>query len=429
MLEGVEWADWTPDGELAVVRRVESGAAGGFNVVESPPGKVIYRPNAWISHLRVSPSGQYLAFADHVPGGDDGNVAIIDRNGKLQVRSKHYSSVQGVAWSANGREVWFTAAPFGAERALYAMDMSGKERLVLRVPSILTLHDISRDGRVLLGKEDAEVGMVVRGPGDKAERDISWFDWSLLLALSKDGKTAIFCETGEAVGAKYGVFLRKTDGSPAIRLGDGSFADLSPDGKWVVATNMQSPSQLELLPTGVGEPRVITHDKIDHLFPAWHPDGKHILFVGQEAGHGRRTYIYDVATDTTRALTPEGTFGFSVSPDGSKLLFTPNGRDFSVVALDGGGSPVPVKGMLPVEQPVQWDSDNKHLLVSNRQLPVTVFRLDPESGQRQPWKQIMGIDPAGIESIASMRFDANGDTFAYSYYRVLSKLYVVEGLK
>jgi Tol biopolymer transport system component len=273
ILESVEWADWTPDGGLAIVRRVQGGVGTSLNLIESPPGKIIYRPRAWVSHLRVAPRGKFLAFADHVLGGDNGSVVVIDPDGKVQAKSQQYSSIQGVAWSADGREVWFTAAPFGAARALYAMNLSGKERLVLRVPSILTLHDISRDGRVLLGKDDAQIGMVTRGPGDRTERDISWFDWSLLAALSKDGKTVVFSETGEAVGAKYGLYLRNIDGSPAVRLGNGAFADLSPDGQWVVAADVQSPSQLELLPTRVGEPRVITHDNLEHIFPAWHPDG------------------------------------------------------------------------------------------------------------------------------------------------------------
>jgi Tol biopolymer transport system component len=432
VLELVEWADWTPDGGLAIVRGVEGGGSlkgARLNLIESPPGKVIYRPRAWVSHLRVAPRAQYLAFADHVPEGDNGSVVVIDLNGKVQAKSQYYNSVQGIAWSADGREVWFTAAPIGAARALYAMNLSGKERLVLRVPSILTLHDISRDGRVLLGKDDAQMGMVTRGPGDKTERDISWFDWSLMLDFSKDGKTVVFSESGEAGGAKSVVYLRNTDGSPAIGMGDGGFAVLSPDCKWVAATDLQSPSQLELLPTGVGEPRTITHDNIEHFFPAWLPDGKQILFIGVEAGHRRRTYIYDVATGATRAVTPEGTVGFAIAPDGSRLLVTENGRDFSVFSLKGGGSPKPVEGILRNEQPIQWDSDNKHLLVAGRQIPETVFRLDPESGQRQPWKQITGIDPAGLESIATIRFDASGNAYAYSYYRVLSELYVVEGLK
>jgi eukaryotic-like serine/threonine-protein kinase len=250
-----------------------------------------------------------------------------------------------------------------------------------------------------------------------------------MASLSKDGKTVVFSETGEAAGAKYGVYLRNIDGSPAIRLGDGSFADLSPDGRWVVATDLQSPSQLELLPTGVGEPRVITHDNIEHVFTAWHPDGKHIFFSGGEAGHGRRTYIYDLDAGTTRAITPEGTVVIAISPDGRRLLTTSNGRDYSVLALEGGVSTKSVKGILANEQPTQWDADNEHLLVATRQIPVSVFRLDPDSGQRQLWKQITTIDPAGVESIATIAFDSSGDTYAYSYYRVLSELYVVEGLK
>jgi WD40 repeat protein len=313
------------------------------------------------------------------------------------------------------------------------MSLHGKERLVLRVPSILTLHDISRSGRVLLSKDDAQVGMVVRVPGDKAERDVSWFDWSLISDFSKDGKTLVFSETGEAVGAKYGIYLRKTDGSPAIRLGDGAFASLSPDGKWVVV-NAVNDGQLELLPTGAGEPKLLTHDNIQHLFSTWHPDGKEIIFIGVDPGHGRRTYIYDVSTGATRPITAEGTLGNFVSPDGSKMLITANGQDFAVFPLRNDGTPPkPVKGMLPDEQPLEWDSDNKHLLGMNPTqaplFPLTVFRLDPETGERQPWKQISGIDPAGVESIMSVRFDSSGNSYAYSYYRVLSELYVIEGLK
>jgi hypothetical protein len=85
--------------------------------------------------------------------------------------------------------------------------------------------------------------------------------------------------------------------------------------------------------------------------------------------------------------------------------------------------------MLKDEQPIQWASDSRHLLVAKRQLPLTVFRLDPESGQRQLWKQLTSTDAAGVEAIASIRFDASGNAYAYSYYRILSELYVVEGLK
>src|SRR5712692_624502 len=58
ILEDVQWADWAPDGAtLAVVRE-----AGGRNRLEYPIGKVLYETPGWISHLRVSPRGDEVAF-------------------------------------------------------------------------------------------------------------------------------------------------------------------------------------------------------------------------------------------------------------------------------------------------------------------------------------------------------------------------------
>src|SRR5581483_9837612 len=170
VVEEVNWADWTPDGsDLAVAK-----LAGPLNTLEFPIGKSIYRPRGWVSHIRFSPHGDLIALADHVPTGDDGRVVIVDREGKVKISSSFYVTVQGLAWTPNGREVWFTASKEGASRALYAMDLSGKERLVLRVPGVLTLHDITRNGRTLLTVESDQFGILGLHDGDKNERDLSW---------------------------------------------------------------------------------------------------------------------------------------------------------------------------------------------------------------------------------------------------------------
>ncbi len=428
VLDHVQWADWTPDGSgLAVVR----GIIGSDNVLESPPGKIIYRPRAWISHLRASPDGKWLAFAEHVPGGDDGQAIIIDREGKVKTKSSWYTTIQGLAWSADGREIWFTAAPAGAARALYAMNLAGNERLVLHVPSMLTLHDIARNGRVLLSKDDAQFGVMALPPGEKTERNLSWFDWTLLSDLSPDGKMMLFSESGEAVGSNYGLYLRRTDGSPAIRLGDAGRGSLSGDGRWVIADTNQSTPQLQLLPTGIGETRVLTNDNISHDAMAWFPDGKHILFAGADPSHSRRLYVYDLAAGTTRPIGPEGMTGSGgvhpgISPDGKRVLAVNSERQYSIVPIEGG-SPAPIEGLLPDEIPFDWDG--QRVLVRTRAIPVKIFRLDPNTGKRELWKQIAPADPGGIESIASPIFAAGGNAYAYSYYRVLSELYVVDGLK
>src|ERR1035441_2617898 len=332
VLDDVFWADWAPDGQsMAVICFSPTRVAH----LEFPAGKPIYEPQGWVSHVRFSPLGDWLAIADHVPGGDDGRVVIIDPQGNRKSSSSFYSSVEGLAWTPNGKEVWFSAVPAGAARSIYALDLSGKERLIYRSPGGLTIHDISRTGLVLMTADKARIGISALPPGETRERSLSWFDWSLISDMSADGKSIVFSETGEAVGANYSVFLRKTDGSPAIRLGEGGQAALSPDGQWVLA-DAGSPRKLVLLPTGVGEPRQLTDDKTDHFGAGWLPDSKSIVFSAAEPGHAARTYLLDLQGGAPRALTPEGTAGALITPDGKSLLASDAKRQRWLYPIAGG---------------------------------------------------------------------------------------------
>ena len=421
--ENVQWADWSADGQtLAIVH----GSNFGGSQLEYPPGKVIYAPDSWVSHVRFSPNGDAMAFADHIPAGDDGRVIVVDREGNRKAVSSFYNTVEGVSWAPDGNEVWFTAAPGGAARALYAMNLSGKERLVLRVPGTLTLQDISRDGRVLLSEDNTQMGLSALPPGETHERSLSWFDWTMLGDLSPDGRTLVFSETGEAVGAHYGVFLRKTDGSPAIRLGDGNSASLSPDGKWVAAINNASPTQIELWPTGVGEPRLLTNDQLEHNRLTWLPDGKSIVFIGGEPNHPPRTYLLNLADGRSTPILPEGTAsGPRISTDGKYVVAARDKRRWLYPIQ--GGEPRLLPGLEVGENIVQWNGAD--MLVAERGLPAKIVRFDPTTGRRQDWKVIAPPDPAGIQFLPFIRFSADRKSYAYSYYRVLSDLYVVEGLK
>src|SRR6267143_2028567 len=368
VLANVFWADWTPDGQsLAVIR----SSAGAITHLEFPAGKVLYEPQGWVSHVRFSPNGDYLAIADHVASGDDGRVVIIDLHGNRKAGSSFYSSVEGLAWSPNGKEVWFSAVPVGAARSIYALDFSGRERLIYRAPGVLTVHDVSRSGLVLLTADKSRVSIFALAPGETHERSLSWFDWSLLTDMSADGKTIVFSETGEAVGANYSIFLRKTDGSPAVRLGDGGFGFLSPDEKWVLAED-RSPARLMLLPTGVGDPRQLTDDKTDHFASAWMPDGNAVIFSTAEPGHGPRTYILDIQGGAPRALTPEGTTGGIVTHDGRFLLATDTSRQRWLYPIAGGEPQKLNIASNPDERSTGFSADGKSLLLRNRTVPVKV---------------------------------------------------------
>ena len=240
-----------------------------------------------------------------------------------------------MAWAPNGKEVWFSAVPSGSARSIYALNFSGNERLIYRSPGGLTIHDISRNGLVLLTADKSRISISALAPGETRERSLSWFDWSLLGDMSADGKTIVFSESGEAEGSNYSIFLRKTDGSPAVRLGDGGFAALSPDGQWVLSS-VGSPAKLVLLPTGVGEPRQLTDDKTDHFNFAWLPDSKSIVYSASEGDHGPRSYLLDIQGGAPKPITPEGRFGGLVTPDGKYLLAVDGKRKRWLYSFAGG---------------------------------------------------------------------------------------------
>ncbi len=425
VFENVTWADWAPDGQSLVLVRPSKVSVSHL---EFPPGNVIYEPRGWVSHVRFSPSGEFLAAADHIPGGDDGRVVILDVHGNVKSRSSYYSSVEGLAWSASGKEVWFSAVPSGSARSVYGLDFSGKERLIYRAPGGLTIHDISRGGLVLLTADKARLSISALAPGETRERSLSWFDWSLLMDMSGDGKTIVFSESGEAEGSNYSIFLRKTNGEPAVRLGDGAFGALSPDGQWVLAA-VNSPAKLMLLPTGVGESKQLTDNKVDHFNYFWMPDSKSIGYSSGDPGQGPRTYLLDIQGGNPRAITPEGTIGALVTPDGKSLLCVDDKGQRWLYPISGG-DPRKLDFVLnPNERPAGFFPDGKSLRVRTASVPVQITRVDIATGRRAPWKEIAPADPAGVQSIPSIRFSADGKSYAYSVGRILSDLYVVDGLK
>jgi eukaryotic-like serine/threonine-protein kinase len=424
-VDNVSWADWTPDGEsLAVIRPRPDGSAH----LEFPAGKPIYEPKGWVSYVRFSPRGDWLAIADHVSNGDDGRVVIVDRHGNRKTSSSFYSSVEGLAWTPNGKEVWFSALPAGSGRSIYALDLFGKERVIYRSPGKLTIHDISRAGLVLMTADKARMSLFALPPGQTHERTLSWFDWSLLTDMSADGESIVFSETGEAGGANSSIFLRRTDGSPAIRLGEGNFAALSPDGQWVIDIT-GNPHNLVLVPTGAGEPRQLIDDRNNVLGGTWLPDGKSIVFSASEPGHAARAYLLDLQAGAPRALSPEGTYGGLVTPDGKYLQTTDSKRQRWLYPIAGGE---PQKLNLAIsadERIVSFLADGQSLLLRTRSIPVKIIRVELATGRRELWKELLPADPAGVLSIPVIKFSADGKSYAYSALRVLSDLYVVEGLK
>ena len=429
LLDNVEEADWTPDGTaLAVIH-----LSGGKRRVEYPIGKVLYETAGWISNLRFSPKSDRLAFIDHPLLGDDGGVvSVVDLKGKKTDLTQSWASAMGLAWATSGDEVWFTATATGVSRPVHAVSLSGKLRELLSAPGTLTLHDVATGGRALVTRDAMRAGAVGLAPGESKERDLSWQDWTVPGDLSPDGKTLLFIEAGEAGGGEYAVFTRDTKGSSAVRLGQGPARSLSPDGQWALILRQNiTPPDFVLLPTGVGQQRVLPTPNIIPARGQFLSDSKHIVFDGHEAGHASRIYVMSLDGGAPRPISPEGFSLRSVrtlSHDGKRVAANTS-EGLSLISIDGG-EPQPLRGTQPGDVPLGWSSDGRTLLVGHRgETSCPVSRLDLQTGNLTLWKNFSPSTVAGLVQSNCPGFSDDEQHYVFGYTWILSDLFMVENLK
>jgi Tol biopolymer transport system component len=431
LLEDVRLADWSPDGrELAVVHRV-----GGDDRLEFPIGKVLYRASQPIESMRFSPSGDRIAVSEL-----SGSILTVDLSGKTTILSKAWL-VAELVWGPDGREIWFTGYRKGEKFALYAVSTSGRERIVRREAGGLYLHDIARDGRVLLNEYVWTSSLAALAAGETAERDLSWMDFSLVTDIAKDGRFVVFEEPMEGGGPNGGVYLRALDRSPAVRLGDGSGFAVSPDGRWVLSrpAGGQSSKAHLLLPTGPGPPRSLEHEGVSET--AWgrfSPDGKRIFFLGRAASGTMRLYVQDLDGSPPRPISlqgkqtdsPEGMPNqpFAISPDGRFVAAQGPDARIAFYPVDGG-DPRPLPGAVAGESPILWGADGTLYVFIAEEAPSQVFRVDVATGRRELWKTIAPADRSGLVQIDTLVMTPDARSYAYSYERILTDLEIVDGLR
>ena len=430
ILEDVWDADISRDGkQFAVVR-----TSGGPQRLEYPIGKVLFKTNGYISHPRISPDGKLVAFLEHPVYGDDrGYLDVVDTNASAKRLTGESQGEEGVAWSLDGREIWYaTASPRNAQdRAVAAVDLSGRSRLVINVPGYSVVWDIAPDGRVLVSNESISSTQMVASPASGPERDVSTLGWATFGALSADAKAIVFCEVGSYATFDYLVFFLRLDGLAAVEIGEGAVIGLKPDGKYAIAFLPSQPTKLRILPTGAGETRTldVAPVHVERSLISWMPGAKEFVFLGHEGDAQLRGYRVSLEGGPARPLTnlPGTHFWNRVSPDGKFVLETlavdsETQQDVLVELATGKVHPAP---LLQGDQPVDWDQDGAHAFVVQKgDAEATIYRVDMASGKREVWKQIRPADPAGILSIRGFFVTPSGNAYTYSATRALSSLYV-----
>lgn len=427
ILDDVTYAEWAAgSGELLVVHRV-----AGKDRLEFPIGTVLHETSGWIQQPRFAADGKTIAYIEHPGPGDYGDVAQVDLSGHVRTLSTGWASVQGLAWSSGGREVWFTAARQGTQRNLYGVAADGTVRVIRSLQGSSALLDVAKTGDALLTQDDyREAPLVLKG-ADTTPRDLGWFDWTSDRALTPDGKLLLFDESGEGAGATPTAYLRPTDGTPAVRLADGLGVALTRTGDLALVRDISVPEHFVLVPVGAGQPRALPPDGFGQVsYGAFLSGGNRIAFEANEPGHGTRIFVQDVNGGKATPVTAEGL-------NSSRIFVSPDGQWISAIGSDtrvhlfptGGGTPKDLANSVPGDTPAGWSADGSHLYVSTPGIPARLGQIDVSTGERTKLRDLSGADPAGVMTFGGVRVTPDGQTIIFSYVRILSTLYRAHGLR
>ncbi|OFW21430.1 MAG: hypothetical protein A3H97_20495 [Acidobacteria bacterium RIFCSPLOWO2_02_FULL_65_29] len=426
-LENIREADWSPDGStLAVIRE-----AGLQDQLEYPVGKVLYQVGGYVSDLRISPDGNRVAFFEHPVRFDDrGFVKVVDREGAVRTLAGEYWGAEGLAWTPDGATILFSAADAGMDgyqpRAV-SVSAGAAARLALpSVGSVLPL-DTARDGRWIVIRNDDQLSIRALLPGSSVEREFPWLGSALGPSLSADGRMLLFTDQSQSAGTNYAVSLRKTDGSPAVRLGEGAPVGLSPDGTRALA-HVFSPPQSVIYPVGSGEPVRLNNEPLERsVARAWFPDGKRVVVCGNEPSRPFRCYEQDLLGGRPKPLTPEGLDAGPIAPDSRTIVVTDAERKIQLLSVDAGATR-PAPGVTPDDQVLGWSSDGRSLFVrSGSAVPARVERVDLATGRRTLIRELAPPDRAGLMTVGGISLVDDGRAYAYGYGKHVSRLFVVKG--
>lgn len=321
------------------------------------------------------------------------------------------------------------AAETGEQYCIHAVTLSGKQRTVYCGMSPTLIHDIAPGGRVLVSAEEHRVSMAMVEHGSAEERSLNWLDDPYAPIISTDGSEILFTDQSEHSGQSYSVYTRKTDGSPAVRIGGGGFGtSLSADGKWALVVLPADP-RIQVVPVGAGQTRVLQWDGIVPRWAFLFPDGQHILIETSPTAPNQGVYLADLTGSAPKLLVAGIVNTWTVSPDGKTFLG--QRKDQAILYSIADKSEKPISGMQANERPIGWAVDSEHIFLQTvNDIGITLSRLDLETGRREPWQVIQPKDRIGLLPMHTpVGITPDGRRMVFAYGTQLGQLYSTEGLK
>ena len=432
--EGVEAADWGAGDALAIVR--STGDATRPRLAEFPLGTIL--SEAGPLHVRVSADGGRVAWSERTASG--AVVMVRDAKGTRKVSSSAWGGFSGLAWSPDGTAVYFSGSPIAGvpDDQVFRVSLDGDERRVLTNTGRVRILDIAKDGRLLVDQGIVQSALWIRDSAGQAPRDLSWFDGTVPDALSADGSTLLFTERGVAGRGieSYPIYLRPTDGKPAVRLGTGYGVALSPDGRWALcSTRPASGSQeLFLVPLGSGDMRTLDRAGLN-IFPsggvppAGHfVDSARVAFRARSGTGAWRTYVQAIDGGPPQLVEHEpGGIVSPFAPDGSRFVSRrSDGSHWLATLAPSPAIPLPIPGD-DRHYVTQWTADGRGLFIGRTTENLwSIAQLDLASGRMTPLAELVPRSPVGRRGVGLPHISRDGKTFVVSEFARLSALFVVD---
>ena len=184
-----------------------------------------------------------------------------------------------------------------------------------------------------------------------------------------------------------------------------------------------------LLPTGIGTAKALHGAGLTYLrWASWFAASHRVVFMAQANNSPPRAYLQDTEGGDPLPIGPPGVLHPIVAPDGRTVAaFTQGGP---VLFTIGASDARPCPGLDAEDVPIAWSLDSRALFFTRRSaLTVEIHRLELSSSRQKLVWSLANQDPAGVRTIFSVRLTPDGKYYAFSFERVLSDLYLVEGLK
>src|SRR5262249_32413793 len=160
------------------------------------------------------------------------------------------------------------------------------------------------------------------------------------------------------------------------------------------------------------------------------PDGSRLLALANQPNQGLRLYVQTLQDSRVAPISPEMMVrNAAISPDGTQVaILSADNRLLIFLTSGGDAKEAPVADPLA---PLRWTEDGNWILAQKlrnyTELPARIFRVNPRTGETRSWKAITPQDPMGVNSVTGLSITADERSYVYSYRRVLSELYAVEG--